>query len=155
MRATNALMLIAAALIAAAAGTARAHGTACCDPKPCPFGEVAVPGDTPDDAQCCTTDDPPACTSVKNAGWACVKDVPANVQAIPGREAFAGCVDGESDVCVGGAITPAGASGCVGLSAAFVAGSNPEASGPDCTAAAVDACCESGACEVREPETEH
>jgi hypothetical protein len=118
------------------AATSWAHGTACCAPKPCI--EVDAEGN-------CLT---------PNAGMACVKDPATNAQAVPGRGAVAGCVDGELGVCIGGAATPAGVEGCVGLGAAFVAGTNPQATAEDCTAAAVDACCANGACEVPPPVEE-
>ncbi|MGH7859473.1 MAG: hypothetical protein ACREQY_19280, partial [Candidatus Binatia bacterium] len=97
------------ALVIAGAGVASAHGTACCSAFACPVGQTAVPGETPEAAQCCTDPaDPSTCTAVPNAGWACQSDAEANAQATPERGAIAGCVDGEYGVCVGGAVSPGG-----------------------------------------------
>jgi hypothetical protein len=145
MKKFSILGLIAGAILASAT-IASAHGTACCEGKACPAGLTAYPGETPGDAKCC--DDAGTCTATPNAGWACNSDPATNLQAIPDRQAFAGCVDGEMGVCVGGAVGPDGQGGCVGVGVAFVAGMNPSGTAEDCTNAAVDACCAADACVV-------
>ena len=141
----------------ASAGMAYAHGTACCLPKQCPDGKIPVPGDAPEDAQCCTNpDDPenPDCSPVANAGWRCLRlnDDPAGmVAAIPGQQGTVGCIDGEAGTCAGGTIDGDGPSGCIGVGGArYVTSSS--ATSPNggtiaqCTADSVDACCAKGAC---------
>ena len=146
------MAMVLSGFLALAATGASAHGTPCCAPKACPAGQFAAPGSSPGGAQCCTTEG--VCTSAPNAGWACfntlqhLQDDPASLAENP---AVAGCIDGEEGVCVGGAVTEEGPDGCVGLGVGFVAGMNPEASSTDCTNAAVDTCCASGACEIPPP----
>jgi hypothetical protein len=147
---TTRTILVAAAALAWTSGIALAHHTPCCEGKACPTGETAVAGGSPETAQCCADPaDATTCHTVPNAGWACSGDAAANASAIPDRGAVAGCAQDEvSSSCTGGAITPAGASGCVGVGGLqFIAGANPSATAADCTNAAVDACCANAACE--------
>jgi hypothetical protein len=150
----------AAGLILATALAASAHGTPCCEEKPCPPGQTAVPGATPAAAQCCVNpDDPvnPRCTAAPNAGWRCMifqNDPAGMVSAIPGRQAVAGCVDGEDGTCIGGASDAGGPEGCIGLGGlTYVTSSSPSGgSVSQCTADAVASCCAHSACEVAPAE---
>jgi len=136
-----------AACVIASAALANAH-TACCEGKGCAPGQTAVPGDTPAAAQCCgDVNDPSTCQSAPSAGWACNPDPAAHVQGLADHQVIAGCDQVEqASVCIGGAITPSGPDGCVGLGLQFIAGMNPMATAEDCTNTAVDACCAADAC---------
>jgi hypothetical protein len=144
-----AMMVLAGATALSLSTVAYAHNTPCCVPKACPAGKTAVKGASPAAAKCCTNPANAAtCTAAPNAGWMCTKDTATNATSIPGREAFAGCVDGEGGVCIGGAISPAGPEGCIGLEATFVTSTAPQGgTEAQCNADAVDACCAHGACE--------
>jgi hypothetical protein len=145
-------------LLLISAATANAHGTACCQAKLCPAGQTAVPGDTPAAAKCCT--DPAnsqTCTASANAGWRCSDDIPGNAAAAPGRQAIAGCVDGENNTCIGGTITSGGPSGCIGVGGlTYVTSTSPAGgSAEQCTNDAVAACCARGACISTPAADEH
>ena len=142
---------IAALTIAlAAAGAAWAHSP-CCEGKSCPSFAYPIPdaGAAPADARCCTDATLTNCQAAPNVGWACSMDTAGNAQALPGRQAVAGCEQDEtSGACIGGSVDMAGPHGCVGVGLAYVTGASTGATAEDCTNSAVDACCAAGACEL-------
>lgn len=138
--------VLAAATVILTAGIAAAH-TRCCEGEACPASApYASPGSAPADARCCTDAALTSCSPAANAGWACAEIDPRNSSAPSG--AIAGCAQDDTTAsCIGGAVTPGGAAGCVGVAGAlFIAGSDAGASPDDCTRAAVAACCAADAC---------
>lgn len=146
MKTTWILGLIGSMFLLMSAGTAGAHGTACCAFKPCPASKTAVPGATPAAARCCTNPaSPETCTPAVNAGWRCAS-LSGSLPSAPTNQAVAGCT-GEG-ACVGGVLDQGGPEGCIGIStAAYVTSSSPTGgTAQQCTIDAVDACCAQGAC---------
>ena len=136
------IALFAVALVGVASAQYGA-GLLCCGTKACPEGTTQVGPD-----QCCADpQDSGTCAAVANLGRRC-NGVGEAVTGIPDRGNVAGCVEIQGVVCVGGQIgdDSGPVAGCVCVGDACEADFDFPNGKPNCTAIAVDACCDAGAC---------